>query len=111
MANIFKTTAAHLSDASTDAYTCPVDTTAVVIGAQAANVHLAATPLDALVSVGIVFDGGVDTFYLVRNLTVPVGSAIDIVTGKVALAPGDKLIAMSDVDVAIDLLVTVLEIS
>lgn len=111
MPSEFKKAPAHLGTALADIYTVPTGATAVVIGAQVANVHVATTPLDANVDLAIVDVGTNDVFYLTRNLTVPVGSAIDLITGKVVLKAGDKIQARGDIATALDLIVAVLEVT
>lgn len=111
MASTFRRAFAHLATDLTDIYECPPDTTAVIIGAQGSNVHVAATPLDANIDLGILDVDDVSVFYLVRNLTIPVGSAIDLVTGKVVLKAGDKIQARGDIELALDLVVAVLEVT
>lgn len=110
MASNFRRAFAHLDTTLEDVYTCPEGATAVVIGGQAANVHVASEPEDANIDLAImdIDDGG--TYYLVRNLTIPVGSAIDVVTGKVVLKEGDKILGRADIETALDLVVSILEV-
>lgn len=109
MPSEFKNAVLHLTPALSPVYTVPAGATAVVVGAQVANVHMAATPMDANVDLAVVTNS--DTFYLARNLTVPIGSAIDLVTGKVVLKAGDQIQARGDIETALDLIVAVLEVT
>lgn len=111
MPSEFKKAVSHLPTALTTIYTVPTGATAVIIGAQVANVHVAATPLDANVDLAVLDVGTGSSFYLTRNLTVPVGSAIDLVTGKVVLKAGDVIQARGDIETALDLVLAVLEVT
>ena len=74
--NTFKSVAANITTVATNVYTCPADTTAIVLLAQATNINAS--------------DDGNITFYssingnteLTKDFTIPVGDSAALLTGK-----------------------------
>jgi hypothetical protein len=89
------------------AYTVPAATTATIIGLSLANTN--PTPVTASV---IINDGTNDT-YVLKNATIPVGSALVPFGGdqKMVLVANDKVNIISSAATSIDAIMSVLEIS
>ena len=100
MANAFKNyTATDVGIVGTLAYTVPADTTAVMIGCNLAN-----TTSDA-----IVVDVECANAYLVKSVSIPTGSALSVLDGKVILEAGDTVVVTSDNATSCDVILSVLE--
>jgi len=107
MANVFKSyTKTSIGTSTTDVYTVPASTTAVVIGCNLAN-----TPGDQVNGNVIINKSGAnDDVYLIRNIPIPNGSAFEFNAGnKIILQTGDKIQISSDIASSIDAIVSVLE--
>ena len=108
MAQTFKNARAVLADTATTVYTCPAGTTAIVIGAQVANVS---TDIEVLNFSWIdSSDSNVET-YLVEEINVPPTAAFEPIAGKLVLEAGDSLQGSGVVASALEVTVSVLEIS
>jgi len=107
MANVFKSyTKTSIGTSTTDVYTVPASTTAVVIGCNLANI----TGDQVNGNVIINKSGANDDVYLIRNIPIPNGSAFEFNAGnKIILQTGDKIQISSDVASSIDAIVSVLE--
>ena len=99
-----KSQAAHLTTSMTDIYTCPASTKAKITHVQTGNVD---GVNEADVTASLV--RGEETYYYVKNVPIPAGSALkplgDLVGAN--LMPGDKLQAAAseadDLDIIISL--------
>lgn len=87
MANTFKNASANIGTSSTDIYTCPANTSAVVFTLYFSNID-GVNPADVTIEV---YDGATQTVGLA--LPVPVGSTLEF--GKIALEAGDVIRAKS----------------
>jgi len=106
MAENFVNARVVLGTGASDVYTCPSGTTAVVIGAQVANVDNANTCdlrfwwTDASNTNAVT--------HLGYDITVPPRSAYEPISGKLVLSAGDKIrgqaSAASDLEVTVSLL-------
>jgi len=107
MANVFKSyTKTSIGTSTTDVYTVPASTTAVVIGCNLANI----TGDQVNGNVIINKSGANDDVYLIRNIPIPNGSAFEFNAGnKIILQTGDKIQISSDIASSIDAIVSVLE--
>lgn len=84
--NTFKTTTANVTTVSTNVYTTPAGVTTVVLLTQVSNI-------DATNSVTISAShvrGGNSTS-IIKNVTVPINDAINLLSGKLILQTGDSL--------------------
>ena len=107
MANTFKSyTKASIGTSTTDVYTVPASTTAVVIGCNLSNRTGDQVNGNVLINKA----GADDDVYLIRNIPIPNGSAFEFNAGnKIILSAGDKIQVSSDVASSIDAIVSVLE--
>lgn len=101
--NTFKTVAVDVTTVPTDIYTCPVDTTTIVLLAQATNISASS-------------DGNI-TFYssvngnteLAKNFTVPVGDAAALLSGKLVVETGSKVGVYANANSVLKLTLSILE--
>jgi len=111
MANTFKSaTAANIGTSPTTIYTCPALTVTTVIGLSVANVLTAFSSLNVNIRL---FKNGGDTVYIVKGGEVSIGSSLIAVGGdqKVVLQPGDYIQVSASEPTAVDVIISVLEIS
>jgi hypothetical protein len=108
MAQAFRNAAQVIGLSATDVYVCPPDTTAVVIGAQAAN--LVGSTLSLSVTWTDFSDGNAE-YRLAAGVQVPEAAAYEPVGGKFVLEEGDRIRAVTSATNGIDLTVSVLELS
>jgi len=108
MANLFKNSVtAGVGTVATDVYTTPSSTTTTVIGLSVAN-----TTTSAITVVATMTDTSTSTTVnLVKNASVPAGSALVIIGGdqKVVLETTDKISVTSSASSSADVVVSVLE--
>ena len=118
MANTFKVTTRDVAPASAgtfeEIYDCPDSRTAVIIGLSIANVHTAqVTASVKLVSVTNQ-DGSVanTTAHLVKDIPIPVGSTVEIMSGnKIILNADDRISVDCSVTDKISIILSYMEIS
>jgi len=105
MANAFKNYIAASVTTQTSVYTTPSATQTTVIGLSIANTTAGTATVDVQVT------SGATTIYIIKGAPVPVGSSLVPVGGdqKLVLEAADVLKVTSDV--AVDVSVSVLEIS
>lgn len=108
MANTFKNAKQICTVSLTDVYTCPAATAAVVLLIQASNVTNRA---DVLTLVWTDSSNGNAVTHLCSQTPIPAQQATGCLTGKLVLETGDKLRAQSGIHQAIELSVSVLEIT
>lgn len=88
MAEVFKNSKKVLTTSMEDAYVCPGGSSAIVIGAQIANLDTAA------VGVRLQWTDASDSnaaTRLVYDMAIPAGVSIAPVSGKLVLEAGDKI--------------------
>jgi hypothetical protein len=100
--NTFKSVAVDVTTAGNTFYTTPVDTTTIVLLAQATNVG--SSPGNVTFSSSI--NGGTE---LVKDFTVPVGDAADLLTGKLVVEAGQSMSVSASANATIKLTVSILE--
>ncbi len=105
MANTFKNARAAATTGLATVYTVPAATTSIVLLAQATNVGSGAQAVTLCW-----YDGGVKT-ELVKLLSVPEKAAVGLIAGKLVLEAGDYLQVSAAAASAIELSVSVLEIT
>ena len=101
MANNFKTVtfAAEPASAGTayKMYTCPSSTTTVVLGLVLANIHTTAVTAEVELVSDTANRGGANnvangTSFLVKDVTIPTGSSLEILSGsKVVMEATDEI--------------------
>jgi hypothetical protein len=106
MANTFKSyTDADIGTSTSDVYTVPSSTVAVIIGCNLSN------KTGDQVNASLIINKAVgDNVYLIRNIPIPNGSAFEFNAGnKIILETGDKIQVVSDTASSIDAIISVLE--
>lgn len=106
MANTFKSyTKADVGLTTSDAYTVPAGTVAVIIGCCLSN------KTGDQVNASVIINKSVgDDVYLIRNMPIPNGSAFEFNSGsKIILETGDKIQVVSDTASSVDAMISVLE--
>lgn len=108
MANTFKSyTKASIGASTTDAYTVPSATTAVVIGCNLSNKTGNQVFASLIINKS---DANADDVYLIRNIPIPNGSSFEFSAGnKIILETGDKIQVISDTASSVDAIISVLE--
>jgi hypothetical protein len=87
MANVFKNELASCTDDSaTIAYTAGASTTAILIGCNLSNTGAA----------DIAVDVAMGNKYIIKGVTIPVGSALSVLEGKIVVETGQSLVVVSD---------------
>ena len=112
MANTFKSfTSGSIGTTTTNVYTCPSSTTAIILGASLANIDSSAIGG----SIKLAKNGssaGQDDVFVVKAAPVPAGSSIEVMSGnKVVMEESDVLQFQSDTASSLDSIVSVLEIT
>jgi hypothetical protein len=108
MPTVFKNFATTVTTGLTDAYTCPAGTTAIVTFFQTANYH--ATNVANITAVMLDVSQATE-FEIIRELPIPVQSAVGLLSGKLVLEAGDKLRVRSTVASTLRVLGSVTEVS
>jgi hypothetical protein len=101
--NTFKSVVANVSTTATTLYTCPAETTTIVLLAQAANIH---ESLNANISFFTSKGGNTE---LVKNFTIPVGDAAGLLSGKLVMEPGESIGCLGSSNSALKITLSVLE--
>ena len=109
MANTFKSvTSGSIGTTLTNVYTCPDDTTTIILGAGMANTE--GNPIGG--SIKLASGLGADDVFVVKQAPVPVGSTVEVMSGnKVVLQEADVLQFQSDTASSLDATISLLEIS
>jgi hypothetical protein len=112
MANTFKSvTSGSIGTVLTNVYTCPVSTTAIILGASISNTHT--NPIGG--SIKLAKSGssaGADDVFVVKAAPLPVGSTVEVMSGnKVILQDADILQFQSDTAGSMDTIISLLEIT
>lgn len=91
-------------------YTVPVGTQTVAIGLSASNTSTSPTTVSFTIGRGT---PTATNYSLIKNANVPVGSSLVVIGGdqKIVLQAGDTLSVVAGASVAIDLVLSILEIS
>ena len=111
MANVPITALPNTSNANSDLYTAGANTDSVIIGLLLTNKSGASVVADVMIEVQ---SGQGANVYLVKGAQVPVGSALEVISGKVVVAntgsgTGDTLQVRCDTASALDATVSILE--
>ena len=111
MADVITTALPNTSNANSDLYVVPSNCDTVIIGLLLTNKSGASIVADVLIEVQ---SGQGEDVYLVKGAQVPVGSALEVISGKVVVAntgsgTGDTLQVRCDTASALDATVSILE--
>jgi hypothetical protein len=111
MADVVTTALPNTSNTNSDLYTVPSNCDTVIIGLLLTNKSGASIVADVLIEVQ---SGQGEDVYLVKGAQVPVGSALEVISGKVVVAntgsgTGDTLQVRCDTASALDATVSILE--
>lgn len=101
MANTFINATGQATTVGATIYTVPAATTSILIGATMANITGSA--LTASLQLG--------TVYIVRDASIPVGSSLSVLDGKIVLETGDTIVATASADTSVDVILSLLEIT
>lgn len=101
--NTFKSVAANITTVASNVYTCPAETTAIVLLAQATNISASN-------------DGNI-TFYssingnteLAKDFTIPVGDAAGLLSGKLVIEEGESIGVYANANTVLKLTLSILE--
>ena len=105
--NITKTGSATAQNTPLSIYTVGVGKTTIVIGFNICNIT---TSSDITVTVEIDAAGTEDNVNIVKNLPIPTGASIEIMSGnKMILNAGDELKITSDAANSVDVLLSIVE--
>ena len=104
--NIFKTVTANISTIPTNVYTPPIGYSSVVLLAQISNIDTANT---VQVTADLTRSGGNISTTLVKNISIPVDDAINVLTGRLILNFGDSFDISATANSSSQLTLSVLE--
>jgi hypothetical protein len=100
MGNVFKNyTTDGAGTSLTTVYTVPSSTTAVIIGANLANVTDAQIEVDVLLG----------SIYLIKGVPIPANTAFSMLDGKIIAEAADTIKVQSDTASSVDVVLSVLE--
>ena len=108
MAETFRMYNQTLTTANANVYVSPANTTSIVILGQVANVDAAN---QAEVYIFATDSGNTSTKFLARRLPVPYQAATTFLTGKLVLEAGDYITANANANSALDVTLSVLQIT
>ena len=112
MAETFKLkTKASATTALTDVYTVPASTSTVVIGCALTNKTASNITADLQVVTASSTGENADDVYLTKGVLIPAADSLEIIEGKVALEAGDKIKVLASAGSALDVALSILEIS
>ena len=101
--NTFKSVAANVTTVSSTVYTCPLETTAIVLLAQATNINASS-------SGNITFFSSINgNTELVKDFTIPVGDAASLLAGKLVIEAGQSIGCSSNANSILKLTLSILE--
>jgi hypothetical protein len=111
MAETFKSVASSgVGTSSTTLYTCPANTTTIILGLLLCNIRFPVGNID--VGSTLTKSGG-SSAKIIENVTIYSGASLSLVgeNNKVVLEAGDSISAISDVANSLDVVLSILEIS
>ena len=113
MADVVTTALPNTSNTNSDLYTVPANCDTVIIGLLLTNKSGASVVADVMIEVQ---SGQGEDVYLVKGAQVPVGSALEVISGKVVIANttgtgsnGDILCVRASADNVMDATLSILE--
>lgn len=105
MPNVFKSIYYNTTTSAANVYVCPSATTAIIIGAQAANKIASTTGLT------ITLSNTVSSSTMVNSVAIPTNAALGFVSGKLVMEAGEFMQANSTANGDVHITLSVLEIS
>ena len=113
MANTFKLkTKAGIDASLVDVYTVPSSTTTVVIGLTIANIKGASVTADAKVISDTSDTETNADVYIAKDIPLPAGSSVEVMAGnKIVLQTTDKIQVKGSVADAVDVILSIMEIT
>jgi len=111
MADVVTTALPNTANANSDLYTVPANCDTVIIGLLLTNKSGSSIVADVMIEVQ---SGQGENVYLIKGAQVPVGSALEVISGKVVVAntgsgTGDTLQVRCDTASSLDATVSILE--
>ena len=111
MGDVPNTALPNTANANSDLYTVPANCDTVIIGLLLTNKSGASIVADVMIEVQ---SGQGENVYLIKGAQVPVGSALEVISGKVVVAntgsgTGDTLQVRCDTASSLDATVSILE--
>ena len=101
--NTFKSVAADITTVPTNIYTCPAETTAIVLLAQATNVN-------ALNDGNITFYSSINgNTELAKDFTIPVGDSAALLSGKLVVEAGNSIGVYANANSVLKITLSILE--
>ncbi len=101
--NVFKTVNEIASTSATEIYTAPVGYTGVVLMAQAANVD------STTYTITFAHKRGATVTELLKSTPIPGNDSLSLVTGRLVLESGDKIVLSSNDSSNIKVTISILE--
>lgn len=101
--NTFKSVAANITTVPTNIYTCPAETTAIVLLAQATNINASN---DANITFYSSINGNTE---LAKDFTIPVGDAAALLSGKLVVTAGNSIGVFANANSALKITLSILE--
>ena len=113
MANTFKLkTKAGIDASLVTVYTVPGSTTTVVIGLTIANINAGSVTADAQIVTASSSGENADDVYVVKAIPLPAGSSVEVMAGnKIVLQATDKIQVKGSVADAVDVILSIMEIT
>jgi len=113
MANTFKLkTDANSSTSLSAVYTVPSSTTAIVIGCTLSNTSSNAITADIKIVTDSSSGENADDVYIVKGAPIPQGGSLEVMSGnKIVLQASDALQALSSASNALDVVLSIMEIT
>lgn len=105
MPNTFKSVTYTTTTSLANTYICPSGTTAIIIGAQAAN--KLTTPLGFSATT----NNGANVSHLASNIAIPGSSALGFISGKLVLEAGEYLQTSATSASNVNITLSILEIT
>ncbi len=101
--NTFKSYAANITTVPSNVYTCPADTTAIVLLAQATNVNASN---DGNITFYTSMNGNTE---LAKDFTIPVGDSAALLSGKLVVEAGNSIGVYANANSVLKLTLSILE--
>ena len=113
MANTFKLkTDANSTTSFSSVYTVPASTTAIVIGCTLSNTSSNAITADVKIVTDSSSGENADDVYIVKGAPIPQGGSLEVMSGnKIVLEAADALQTLSSASNALDVVLSIMEIT
>ena len=101
MAETFTKALGQATTTGATVYTAPALTTSLLIGVNLANISGSSVTADVQIN----------STYIIRDVTIPVGSSLSVLDGKIVMEASDTLTVTASANTAVDVVVSILEIT